>query len=234
MEDYINQGHSKTAVIKKNFQPEPELTNGYEQSSSSLSAERPLFGRGHGRQQMTNVPLLNNQSIFSQRLNSLTNSSVKLETSSPPIDENTTKIKEKSLNQTLIIYQYNKPFIDKHLCYLLSPGKQQIIEKHQCQILSCLSVGYCRVRNAALGKEIEKSLYSILPDLLNIDVLKIPDNLQLIICSSAAETVFQQSIFTDRSLFIQIFIVYLDQTHYAIISEPTKIQCKSIHFYYYK
>jgi hypothetical protein len=53
MEDYINQHHSKTAVIKKNFQPELELTNGYEQSSSSLSAERPLFGRGHGRQQMT-------------------------------------------------------------------------------------------------------------------------------------------------------------------------------------
>ncbi len=62
------------------------------------------------------------------------------------------------MNQTLITYQYNKPFIDKHLCYLLSPGKQQIIEKDHCQILSYLSLGYCRVRNAAQGKEIEKSL----------------------------------------------------------------------------
>jgi hypothetical protein len=56
----------------------------------------------------------------------------------------------------------------------------RFIEKDQCQILSCLSLGYCRVGNPARGKEIEKSLYSILPILLNTDVLKILDNLQLI------------------------------------------------------
>jgi hypothetical protein len=219
MEDYINQHHSKTAVIKKDFQLEPELTNGYEQSSSSsLSAERSLFGRGRGRQPMTNISLLNNQSIFSRRLasnvpvnerkftfshrlSSLTNSPVKLETSSRPIDENLTK---KNSNETLITYQYDKPFIDKHLCYLLGPGKQQIIEKDHCQILSCLSLGYCRVKNLTQGKEIEKYLYSILPDSLNINALKIPDDLQLIICSSAAETIFQQSIIS-RRLIVYLF-----------------------------
>ena len=210
MEDYINQHHAKTAVFKKDFQSEPELTNGYEQSSSlsrpSLLSDHSLLGRGRGRLQTTNAPLTNNPSmfsrrlvpnapaterkfVFSQRLNSLMNPPVKL-------DESTTKTKEKDPDQTLITYQYNKPFTAKHLCYLLGPGRQQIIEKDQCQIFSCLSLGYCRVRNNEQGKEIEKSLYSILPYSLNLDVLKIPDDLQLIICSSAAESVFQQSKIT--------------------------------------
>lgn len=50
------------------------------------------------------------------------------------------------------------------------------------------------------GKEIEKFLYSILPDSLNIDVLTIPDDLSLIICSSAAENIFQQSKKTNKIL----------------------------------
>jgi hypothetical protein len=207
MKDYIDQHHSKTAVIKNDFQPELELVNEYEHNSSlnkpSLLSERLLFGRGRGRIQTTNTPSANNPSIFSRRLAS--NAPVterkfvfsqrlsSLMIPPTPIDENTTKTEEKSPDQTLITYKYNKPFIDKHLCYLLGPGKQQIIEKDQCQIFSCLSLGYCRVRNNAEGKEIEKSLYSILPHSLNIDILKIPNDLQLIICSSAAESVFQQS-----------------------------------------
>ena len=72
MKDYIDQHHSKTAVIKNDFQPELELTNEYEHNSSlnkpSLLSERLLFGRGRGRIQTTNTPLANNPSIFSRRL----------------------------------------------------------------------------------------------------------------------------------------------------------------------
>lgn len=205
MEDYINQHHSNTAVVKKDFQ----LTNGYELLSKS-------FGRGRGRQQMNNVPLLNNQSnSFSPRLASSLPVTEKKFTFSQRLNSSAKVNENPSSNQTLITYKYNKPFIDEHLCYLLGPGKQQIIEKDQCEIISCLSLGYCRVKTLAQGKDIEKYLYSILPDSLSIDVVNIPDDLQLIICSSAAETVFQQNHFIDQ---------------YAIISEPMKAQGKLISF----
>jgi hypothetical protein len=59
--------------------------------------------------------------ILSNRLNGLeNNSSVKL-------------TKEKSPDPVLITYKYSKSFIDEHLCYLLGPGKEQIIENDQCE-----------------------------------------------------------------------------------------------------
>jgi hypothetical protein len=47
--------------------------------------------------------------------------------------------------------------------------------------------------NNQQGKDIEKRLYSILPKKLNIDLVQINDNLALLICSAAAELIFQQS-----------------------------------------
>ena len=55
--------------------------------------------------------------------------------------------------------------------------KNRFFKNDQCEIISCLSLGYCRVRNMAQGKEIETSLYAILPNSLNRDVLIIPDDL---------------------------------------------------------
>jgi len=189
MEDFLIQHHSKTALIKKNLSSdliekdldkEVELTN---EKLNKTSIERSTFGRGRGRSQINNVPLLNNQSTqntfsrrlasnltgnekkftFSQRLNTITNenssSQIKTkspeltnnntnsfssdslskveekQTNSPPLNDNkemispvnlnsktrfvlrghSTKIKEKSPNQTLITYNYNKPFLDEHV-----------------------------------------------------------------------------------------------------------------------
>ncbi|CAF1139371.1 unnamed protein product [Adineta steineri] len=109
-------------------------------------------------------------------------------------------------NQTLITYKFNKPFSDEHICYLLGPKRQYIIEKDHCQILSCLPSGYCRVTRLEQGKEIEKHLNSLLPETLNFKVVKTSDDLALLICSSAGENIFEQN-----------------QTKYAIISEPAKV-----------
>jgi hypothetical protein len=69
MEDYLIQHHSKTALVKKDVQ----LTNGHANHSflNKTTIERPSFGRGRGRQQVLDIPPLNNQSTpstFSRRL----------------------------------------------------------------------------------------------------------------------------------------------------------------------
>ncbi|CAF3313561.1 unnamed protein product [Rotaria socialis] len=121
-----------------------------------------------------------------------------------------TKSKEKSIvrqrSQTPVNYIYKKQFTDQNLCYLLGPGKEHIVENDQCQILAFLPSGYCRSANIEQGKDIEKRLYSILSDTLNIETLKINNHLALLVCSPAAEYIFQQS-----------------QTHYAIITEPSQV-----------
>jgi hypothetical protein len=135
----------------------------------------------------------------------------------------------KSKEKPLITYIYKKPFIDEHLCYLLGPGKRFIIEKDQCQILSCLTSGYCKVKNDEQGKDIEKQLYSILPDKLNINIVNIDNHLSLIICSSIAEYIFQQSNFYIYFIYLFKFrFIFSDQMYYAIVSEPVKVQCKLI------
>ncbi|CAF0967945.1 unnamed protein product [Rotaria sordida] len=120
------------------------------------------------------------------------------------------KTKEKSsvriTNETLMNYVYKKEFNDQQLSYLLGPGRKNLNENDQCQIFPCLPSGYCRVKNIEQGKDIEKQLYSILPHTFNIETVKVDDHLALIICSSAAEFIFQQS-----------------QIHYAIITEPAKV-----------
>jgi hypothetical protein len=121
------------------------------------------------------------------------------------------------------------------LCYLLGPGRQHIIEQDHSQILSCLPSGYCRLTNIEQGKTIEKQLYSILPERLNIELVKInDDDLALFICSSAGEKIFQQSKFLLISFIYRNFIQYIDQTHYAIISEPTNVRCKLTYFTFKK
>jgi hypothetical protein len=64
------------------------------------------------------------------------------------------------------------------------------------------------VKTNEQGKHIENELYSILPETLNIELIKIPNDLSLLICSSAAEEIFQQSnfIFIDSkfSFLIQV------------------------------
>ncbi|CAF4053246.1 unnamed protein product [Rotaria magnacalcarata] len=126
-----------------------------------------------------------------------------------------TKSKEKSIvrqrSQTPVNYIYKKQFTDQHLCYLLGPGKEHIVENDQCQILAFLPSGYCLLANIEQGKDIEKRLYSILPDTLNIETLKINNHLALLVCSPAAEYIFQQS-----------------QTHYAIVTEPSQVHGKFI------
>ncbi|CAF0869430.1 unnamed protein product [Rotaria sp. Silwood1] len=117
-----------------------------------------------------------------------------------------TRNKDKSPVTTTMNYFYTKQFNDQHLCYLLGPGRKNITENDQCQILSCLPSGYCRLTNIEQGKDIEKRLYSILPNTLNIETVKIDTHLSLIICSSAAEYIFQEN-----------------QIHYAIITEPLKV-----------
>jgi hypothetical protein len=57
------------------------------------------------------------------------------------------------------------------------------------------------VKNTEQGKEIEKQLYSLLPNSLNIELLKIDNDLSLIVCSPAAEDIFQQS-----NLILIVFI----------------------------
>ncbi|CAF1221473.1 unnamed protein product [Adineta ricciae] len=106
-----------------------------------------------------------------------------------------------------IVYTFKKQFSDQHLCYLLGPGRKQIVDKDQCEIIRYLPSGCCRSQNIEQGKEIEKQLHSIIPPTLNIDLVKIKEDLALLIRSSAAENLFQQN-----------------QSHYAIFSEPIKIQ----------
>ncbi|CAF1300850.1 unnamed protein product [Adineta ricciae] len=106
-----------------------------------------------------------------------------------------------------IVYTFKKQLSDQHLCYLLGPGRKQIIDKDQCEIIRYLPSGCCRSQNFEQGKEIEKQLHSIIPSTLNIDLVKIKEDLALLIRSSAAENLFQQN-----------------QSQYAIISEPIKIQ----------
>ena len=78
--------------------------------------------------------------------------------------------------------------------------------------------------NNQQGYEIEKRLYSILPKKLNIELVQIHHDLSLLICSSAAELIFQQS---KRKIFSNFYrLKSLDQNHYAIITEPMKVQCK--------
>jgi hypothetical protein len=63
------------------------------------------------------------------------------------------------------------------------------------------------VKNTEQGKEIEKQLYSLLPNSLNIELLKIDNDLSLIVCSAAAEDIFQQSnLILIVFIYIQIFI----------------------------
>lgn len=79
--------------------------------------------------------------------------------------------------------------------------------------------------NNQQGNEIEKRLYSILPKKLNIELVQINQDLSLLICSSAAEFIFQQSKIKIFSNCLSIE-GSLDQNHYAIITEPMKVQCK--------
>lgn len=79
------------------------------------------------------------------------------------------------------------------LCYLLGPGRKQIVDKDQCEIIPYLPSGCCRSQSVEQGKEIEKQLHSIIPPSLSIDIVKIKEDLALLICSSAAENLFQQS-----------------------------------------
>jgi len=84
--------------------------------------------------------------------------------------------------------------------------------------------------NIEQGKTIEKQLYSILPERLNIELVKINDDLALLICSSAGENIFQQSKILFISFIYREFIQYIDQIHYAIMSEPTNVRCKLTYF----
>jgi len=208
------------------------------------------------RRLSSNLTTNDKKMTFSHRLNTTTNGnhSSQIKTKSPELtnnnnntasfspDDNQEPISpqtkprfvlrthsNKSKEKPLITYIYNKPFIDEHLCYLLGPGRKLIIEKDQCQILSCLSLGYCKVKNNEQGKEIEKQLYSILPETLNIDIINIDNHLSLIICSSIAEYIFQQSNFISILFIYSNFDLYSDQMDYAIVSEPTKVQCKLIY-----
>ena len=79
------------------------------------------------------------------------------------------------------------------LCYLLGPGRKHIVDKDQCEIIPYLPSGCCQSQNIEQGKEIEKQLHSIIPPTLHADLVKIKEDLALLICSSAAENLFQLS-----------------------------------------
>ena len=165
MEDLIKENSSKYVSIVKD---------------PSLSSSRPPLGRGRGKQQMNYFsstfslrrPLNENKLIFSSRLNSMQN----------PITTD---------RDNFIQYSYRKPFTNEHLSYLLGPGRERIGN----DILPYLSLGYCRVKSIEQGKEIEQFLYDILPDSLDIQVLKIKEDLALVVSSSAAEKFFEESSF---------------------------------------
>ena len=246
MENYLRQHHSRTAKILQNL-PTNLLEKESKSTEKKISSERVLFGRGRGRSQMNqsnsngfsrrlgpSLPTTEKKFLFSHRLNSTDN------LSSPPIENEQNResktsfvlrgYKTKSASPTFINYPYNEPFTNEQLCYLLGPGKKEIIEKDHCQILPFLSLNYCRVKTIEQGKSIEKQLYSLLPKRLDTKLVKTNDAFALLICSSAAENIFQQSKFflfiQAFSCFLSVFFIRLDRDHYAMISEPYKTQCK--------
>lgn len=152
-------------------------------------------------------------------------------------------------SQSLINYFYRKKFNDQEvcikfdfklteffilffayqLCYLLGPGRKFITENDQCKILPFLPSGYCQLMSVEQGKDIEKELYSILPQEINIQNVTFHNNLSLLICSSAAESIFEQSIPCLNLYFIEIILnITLDQTYYAIITEQIKVHSRLI------
>jgi hypothetical protein len=72
-------------------------------------------------------------------------------------------------------------------------ASHRISRSSAARLPSSLPSGYCRVTNIQQGKEIEKRLYSLLPEKLNTEVVKTNDSLALLIYSSEAENIFQQS-----------------------------------------
>lgn len=129
MEDYINQHYSQIVLIRKDL----EVTNECE------PIKTPILGRGRGKQKVNNVPLLNNQSnsfshrlsmnfsttnekpkfTFSQRLSTIQNKTKSID--NLIIDQKKEIISSENLNsnhcstETLINYNYNKPFINEHV-----------------------------------------------------------------------------------------------------------------------
>ena len=173
MEDYLRENCPKNVLIKKEL-PEKEKRSSF--------GDRPLFGRGRGKQEMNRLMNSNSFSrrlpaneedrfVFSQRLHSLRRS---------PIDD--------ELN-----YSYRKSFSNEQLSYLHGPGKERIVERNSKDILPYLSLGYCRVKTSEQGKDIEQFLHEILPKDLTVQPLNMKKDFSLIVCSSAAQKLFEES-----------------------------------------
>lgn len=180
MEDYLRQNCPKNIRIVK------EKSSAAAVSSSSSIVTRPLFGRGRGKQE---INYLTNSNSFSRRLPPTTDehrSSLSQRFNSIQNDDE----RDKSL-----IYPYRKSFNNEQLSFLLGPGKERIIQRNFKDILPYLPLNSCRVNSIEQGKEIELILYEILPNMLNIQSMNIKTDLSLMICSSAAEKIFEESLF---------------------------------------
>lgn len=171
MENFIKTTSSKSLLIVKD--PSKDLLDKERSSSSS----RPAVGRGRGRQQTIHfstphLPPTANPVMISSSVNSIDRIS-----------------RKDSIN-----YPYRKAFTTEHLSYFLGPGRKKILQRYPTEILSYLSLAYCRVNSIEQGKEIEQFLFDILPDSLNMRTLNMKEDLSLLVSSSAAEKIFEQSL----------------------------------------